>query len=545
MSFLNKETDVIVIGSGISGFAAALKCSDFSRVLLICKDKLAECNTSMAQGGVAVPVSTADSEKLHIRDTMKTGADLSDRKAAELLAVQARNMLKDLEALGVKFDKTNGTFDLRREGAHSVNRIVHVKGDYTGREIESVLIKAVKEKKNIKVLEREFLVDLIIRNKKCRGVYSFNRDKNNFNTHSAKAVLLATGGIGQLYMHTSNSIVTTGDGIASAYRAGALLMDMEFVQFHPTALYVEKGRHSRFKHLITETLRGEGAVLVNRNRKKFMMDYHSKAELSSRDVVSRAIFKEMQKTKTRCVFLDISNVKNFKAKFPQIAKICRDMKVDLSGKLIPVVPTAHYFMGGIKTNLKGQTNINGLFASGEAACTGLHGANRLASNSLPEGYISSERAALEIKEYISKKSDKVLSCTGAKKTELNMQELKKYSSRIEDITSRLKQVMWKRAGVFRCGRTLSIGLKGVKNLDKEFTLIENKVFRSTAKHLKYDPDMVVKFFELKNMLLTAKLVMKSALKRTESRGAHYRSDYPKKNDKKWKKHIAVKKAKVG
>jgi len=562
------STDIIIVGSGIAGLTAALNCAKFGKVILICKDKLSECNTNKAQGGVAVSVSVDDSPALHFKDTVKTGAGLSDEKAVRFLTRESKKMLKELSALGAKFDEKNGKIDLRIEGAHSRNRIVHIKGDYTGREIEKVLIDNVRKSRNIEIKENEFLMNLIVDKNRCRGVYTLNKHRGGVtsslvtppvNVYESKAVLLATGGIGRLYMHTSNSPIATGDGIASAYRAGAILADLEFMQFHPTALYSKSLPPGFPENLITETLRGEGALLVNKDRKPFMEKYSLRADLSSRDIVSRSIFKEMYATKTNSVFLDISRVENFTKKFPQIVDICKKLKINLSKKLIPVVPTAHYYMGGIKTDLCGRTNIKGLFAAGEAACTYLHGANRLASNSLSEGYIFAKSASEEIRKYtkagvpshpraLAPSSNVEFFGVNPKNSSVNEQRMGNLPKQIDDITARLKKIMWERASVFRCGRTLSIGLEGIKKLSKEFSAIENKIYNRRGERLlarvgqtfrSAAVETIIKFLELKNMLLLAKLIIKSALLRKESRGSHFRTDYPERNDKAWKKHITV------
>lgn len=536
------STDIIVAGSGIAGLTAALHCAKFADVLLICKGKLNECNTSKAQGGIAVSVLKNDSPKIHFYDTVKTGAGLSDEKAVRALTEQSKNMLKELQELGVKFDKKNSLLDLRIEGAHSKARIVHIKGDYTGREIEEILIRNVKKNKNIKIIENQFLMDLIIEKNKCYGVYVLDEKDNKIKTCFSAAVLLATGGVGQIYKHTSNSITATGDGIAASYRAGAYLVDLEFVQFHPTAIYMKSSVQALPEHLVTETLRGEGAVLVDKHKKPFMEKYSLRADLSSRDIVSRSIFKEMYFTKTDYVFLDISRVKNFHKKFPQIVAICKKLRIDLSKKLIPVIPTAHYFMGGIKVNISGKTNIKGLFAAGEAACTGVHGANRLASNSLSEGYVFGKLAAREIGEYLKSVKRKALSVKRIveKIAEQFFHRLTRYERRdtrcVKDITTRLKDIMWKYAGVFRCGKTMQTGLKEINKLSKKFEKINCK---ELAEGLFPAGSNAVKFFELRNMLLLAKLIIQSALKRRESRGSHFRTDFPERNDKAWKKHIVV------
>lgn len=514
----------IVIGSGISGLYSALKIEQQldlpDGILLVTKSKLGESNSYYAQGGMVAVLkdNKNDSVESHISDTLKAGAGLSDLNTVKFISENSDKVVKDLLKFGVEFDRDeNGNFTLTKEAAHSVRRILHSGGDATGREMEIALCNTLKKNKNIKVYENTTAVDLLVaENGECSGVIVFNNETKEYKVIYSHTLILATGGLGQIYKYTTNPIGATGDGFALSYRAGAVLQDMEFVQFHPTALaFDDEKNHNRF--LISEAVRGEGAKLCDKNRIQFMSKYDKRKELAPRDIVARSIFEEMKKTSVSNVFLDTSDIPKDKIlkRFPTIAKKCLEHNIDITKDLIPVAPAAHYFMGGVKTNLKGETSIKGLYAIGEVSSTGLHGGNRLASNSLLECVV----CAYEVVEFLKNKD---LSFKDMNKTEfsslISIYEKNVPDSNIDihELKNQLKNIMWTNVGIYRKEDTLTIA-------EEEIGKIEMKFDR---------PDKCTNAdeYELRNMLLTAKLIIKSALRRKESRGAHYRLDYLQTND---------------
>ena len=380
----NSKYSAVVIGSGIAGLYSALKLEQQldlpDGILLITKSNLGESNSYYAQGGmVAVLKSNEnDSVESHVADTLKAGAGLSELNTVKFISENSDKVVKDLLTFGVEFDRDeNGNFTLTKEAAHSVNRILHSGGDATGREIEIALCEAVKKNKNIKIYENTLAVELLVKDNECDGVIVFDEDKKEYEAVYSKVLILATGGLGQIYKYTTNPIGATGDGFALAYNAGAILQDMEFVQFHPTALaFDDEKNHNRF--LISEAVRGEGAKLCDEFGTEFMFKYHEKRELAPRDIVARSIYCEMNNTGEPNVYLNATGIGSEKLmkRFPTIAKKCMEHNIDITKDLIPVAPAAHYYMGGVKTNLKGETSINGLYAIGEVSSTGLHGGNR-------------------------------------------------------------------------------------------------------------------------------------------------------------------------
>ena len=391
----------VIIGSGIAGLYAALKIEQQLQlpngVLLITKSKLGESNSYYAQGGMVAVLkeNEKDSVESHVTDTIKAGAGLSELNTIRFISENSDKVVKDLLKFGVEFDRDeNGKFTLTKEAAHSVRRILHSGGDATGREMEIALCQAVKENKNITLYENTVAVDLLIDENTCGGVVLLNAD-DEYETIYSNTVIMATGGLGQLYQYTTNPKGATGDGFALSYRAGALLQDMEFVQFHPTALAFD-GAENRF--LISEAVRGEGAKLCDEFGMEFMFKYHEKKELAPRDIVARSIFCEMNNNGDPCVFLNATGLGEEKLlqRFPTIAKKCKEYDIDIAQDFIPVAPAAHYFMGGVKTNIRGESSVNGLYAIGEVSSTGLHGANRLASNSLLEALVFSRLIAEDI-----------------------------------------------------------------------------------------------------------------------------------------------------
>lgn len=513
----------VVIGSGIAGLYSALKLEQQLNlpdgILLITKSELGESNSYYAQGGmVAVLKSNKnDSVSSHVADTIKAGAGLSELNTIKFISENSDKVVKDLLTFGVEFDRDeNGNFTLTKEAAHSVNRILHSGGDATGREMEIALCHTLQNHKNIKVYENSLAVDLLVENNTCDGVVIFHEKNSEYETVYCKTLILATGGLGQLYKYTTNPVGATGDGFALAYNVGAELQDMEFVQFHPTALaFDDKKNHNRF--LISEAVRGEGAKLCNKDRVQFMYKYDERKELAPRDIVARSIFQEMKATNTTNVYLDTSDIPRDKLikRFPTIANKCLDNGIDITKDLIPVAPAAHYFMGGVKTNLKGETSIKGLYAIGEVSSTGLHGGNRLASNSLLECVV----CAYEVAEFLRNsdlsfdipkngKFDKIIS-----KYEIPNVENK---IDVQNLKSKLKDLMWNNVGIYRNEKSLNDAINGLNKLEKEFP--------------KQDKYLSKEEYEFKNMLVSARLIVKSAIRRKESRGAHYRTDYLETNE---------------
>ncbi len=507
------ETDVLVIGSGVAGLRAAIESSRFGKVLIITKSKFNENNTERAQGGIAVVLSKRDSFKKHREDSLRAGKKLCDVEAVNILVKEGPARIKELLKWGINFDKEKGNFLFTREAGHCMRRILHSQGDSTGKELEKILIRKVKQNENITILEYTYAIDLLHKEGVCFGAIVEIKGQGRKVIYSQKTIV-ATGGIGQLYRETTNSVVSTGCGVALAYRAGAKIIDMEFIQFHPTTLYIAGA--SRI--LISEAARGEGGVLRNKFGIKFMKKYDKEKELASRDVVARAIFNEMRDTKSAYVYLDLThlNVEFLKKRFPYITKTCFSFGIDVKKHFIPVCPTAHYMIGGIKTNKKGETGIINLYACGETACLGLHGANRLASNSLLEGLVFGYRAGICAGESMGKRR-KFFKIANKFKDE-KLKELDR-----EDIRKSLKSLMTRFVGIERDRETL---LEARKEIIFWSSYVIRRLF-STPEG-----------WELQNMLTVAKIIQESALLRKESRGGHYRKDYPVENDMKWSgKHI--------
>lgn len=504
------KTDVLIIGSGIAGVYMALSINPEVNVTILAKEEINISNSALAQGGIAVSLGEADSPKQHKDDTVYAGAGLSDEEMVWILVSEARKSILDLCELGVNFDMHMGALSLTREAAHSKRRIIHA-GDFTGKEVCDKLIIAAKERKNITFKERTFAVDVVTEGEVCKGAVVLDQKEGRQIIYACNHIICASGGFGQLYKNTTNPIIATGDGMAMAYRAGATLTDMEFVQFHPTALYHEKNK----SFLISEAVRGEGAVLRNNKSELFMEKYHELKELAPRDVVARAIFSEMQKSNAECVYLDITHKDRdyLKTRFPKIFATCLEYGIDISKDYIPVAPAEHYCMGGIKTDAQGRTGIENLFACGEVACTGLHGANRLASNSLLEGLVFGHRISQEINT-AEKREVKTFKIKGSAKWGSFKRPRSEYEKEI-------KEIMNKQAGIVRSEEGLSTAKK---QIDSILTELSDARCRSVAQ------------CQVLNMATIAKLVVDSALKRTESRGAHYRTDFPEAKDE-WKKNI--------
>ncbi len=512
----------VVVGSGIAGLFAAIKLlkeSDLpDGLLIVTKSELIESNSKYAQGGMVgvMPENEIDSYTLHVEDTIKAGAGLTDAKVAEFISKKSAVVVKELQNFGVKFDTDeNNRLKFTKEAAHSVNRIIHAGGDATGYRIENSLVKYLLSQKKTDIYEQTLAVELLKdKNNINRGLIVYNYAENRYEIIESPAVILATGGIGQLYKYTTNPDITTGDGIALAYRAGAAVRDMEFVQFHPTAFALNDGG-SMF--LISEALRGEGAKLVDKDGRTFMEKYDKRLELAPRDVVARAIRNEMNINKTKNVYLDATHIneQEFKKRFPTIYSNCCRFNINPSEEYIPVSPSAHYFMGGVKTEINGKTTIKGLYAIGETACTGLHGANRLASNSILECVVT----AYELVDYL-KQSDLAYSYVQDDNITkiINFYENEIYINKqinIKEMFSDLKELMWQNAGIIRDGVKLESAREELKKTEEKFGY-------------KYKcPDR--SHYEMRNMLAAAKLIVEFALKRKESRGAHYRTDFPPEN----------------
>ncbi len=512
-------TDVLVIGSGVAGLSAAIEAAKHNSVLVVAKDKIDENNTAYAQGGIAVVLSDEDTITKHVKDTIDAGQGLCDTTSAKAIISEGPKRVKELIAWGAMFDKENNHLVFTKEGGHRFPRIIRAQGDSTGKEVEHTLIRLVKESKNIKAFEHTFVIDLITKSGACHGAVAWHAKKGNILIWT-KSTIIATGGCGQVYRETTNPDVATGDGLAMAYRAGATLQDMEFVQFHPTTLYIA----GAVRFLITETVRGEGGILRNKRGERFMPKYHPQAELAPRDVVSQSILQEMQKTDHTHVYIDVRHIpkERLYSRFPKIREICASFGIDIAKDLIPVRPSAHYMIGGIKVDRFLRTNIKQLYACGEVACTGMHGANRLGSNSLLEGLVTGYEAGIDACKSIQKARRELLPYTiqeSAESSKISWLDL-------EDITNSLKSLMWRDAGIERNERHL---LEAEEMIEMWSRYVLDKEFSNPFG------------WELQNMLLVSKLIVSSARKRKESRGVHHRTDYPKTDNTHWKKHILIKK----
>ncbi len=506
------KTDILVIGSGIGGLSFALKACHFANVLVITKKEKAESNTNYAQGGLASVFSENDSFESHIEDTLRAGDGLCDRAVVENIIRNGPARVKELiDIYNVEFNKGENSkqFDLGMEGGHSHRRILHV-DDRTGHAIESALLNATM-KSQIPILEYFMAVNLVTSEDRVIGAYVLDVERKRVIRIQAKIVVLATGGAGKIYLYTSNPDVATGDGIAMAYRAGATIMNMEFFQFHPTCLYHPYAK----SFLITEALRGEGAILVDKDGNRFMEKYDERKELAPRDVVARAIDNELKRSGDDCVFLDITHREPqfIKTRFPGIYNKCLEFNIDITQSQIPVVPAAHYCCGGVKATVDGITNIQNLFAIGETSCTGLHGANRLGSNSLLEAAVCAHEAAKKCKQLIKE---------GIKLQEFQPWEIGEAVESDEAVVitqnwDEIRRFMWNYVGIVRTNKRLQRAKKRVANIKEEI----NEYYW----HCIITSDLL----DLRNIATVAELTIDSALKRTESRGINYNLDYPDKS----------------
>jgi L-aspartate oxidase len=524
------KTDFLIIGSGIAGLSYALKVSESGSVALITKKKDTESNTNYAQGGIAAVFSPTDSFDLHIQDTLKAGAGLSNPEVVKKVVEAGPGEIQELIRTGVEFTKKKGEFDLGREGGHSHNRVIHA-ADLTGKEIENALIRAVKNKKNITIYEDHIAVDLITQHHlkdyqrkpgekiKCWGAYVLDVKKNKVNKFLSRITLLATGGAGRVYLHTTNPDIATGDGVAMAYQSGARVANLEFFQFHPTSLYHPKGN----SFLISEAVRGEGGKLRLKSGKSFMENYHPSKELAPRDVVARAIDSELKKSGDPCVYLDITHLEKvfIQNRFPNIYNRCLSLGIDIARDWIPVVPAAHYMCGGVITDLGGTTDIDNLYACGEVTMTGMHGANRLASNSLLEAVAFADFAAESSKRRF--RQDK----------SFEFPQIPEWSTKgvfdqkewviISHARQEIESFMWNLVGIVRSNSRLEMAKIRIEILLKEI-----------GKFYHLNP-VTYEVIELRNISIVAELIIRSALLRKESRGLHYNQDYPNRDDQNWRK----------
>jgi L-aspartate oxidase len=525
-----REYDFVVIGSGIAGLSFALKAAKHGSVAVITKRKGADTNTAWAQGGIACVTSDEDSFELHVRDTLEAGAGLCNEAVVRTIVTEGPERIRELAELGLQFDEReisgHRELDLGKEGGHSKRRVLHVR-DATGKEIEQTLLREVARQPNAELLENRMAVDLITTSKlgfateeRCLGAYVLDEETGEVETIRSDRVVLATGGCGKVYLYTTNPDIATGDGVAMAWRAGVEIANMEFIQFHPTCLFHPEAK----SFLISEAVRGEGGILRNHRGEDFLKRYDSRGSLAPRDIVARAIDAEMKRSGAKCAFLDITHKapEFIRDRFPHIYQTCLRFGIDISKQAIPVVPSAHYQCGGIKTDVNGATSLPGLYAIGEVACTGMHGANRLASNSLLEGLVVAHRAAAAAAQGRPAKQEIPLREWQSGDVQ-NVDELVVIYHNWDEI----RRLMWDYVGIVRTDKRLQRASARLRNLQREI--------REFYWNFKVSVDLL----ELRNLAAVAALIVDSALCRKESRGLHFTLDYPETNDRQFKHDILL------
>ena len=509
-------TDVLIIGAGVAGLRAANAIPESQSALVVTKDEVEVSNSSWAQGGIAGVIDREDRFENHIQDTLAAGGTLCDPQVVEMVVREAPDRIRELIDWGTRFDEQAGELILGREGGHSHHRIVHALGDATGREMMRALIHRTMQLSHVALWQRAFTLDLLTHDGRCRGALVAHPQMGRVLVW-AKQTILATGGVGQLYRESTNPAVATGDGHALALRAGAELRDMEFLQFHPTVLYIAGSSRS----LITEAIRGEGGWLVDRNGHRFMPDYDSRCELAPRDVVSQAIESQMEKTRHACVYLDLSHLDatHVRKRFPGIAQACAKFGLDIAKDKIPVRPGAHYMIGGVTIDMQGRTTVPGLWAAGEVTSSGLHGANRLASNSLLEGLVYGAHAGAGAAAAAGEMVDSYIAPPLDNPAESQSDE----PLDLADIRNSLKSLMWRAAGV---RRERAVLYDARETIDIWCRYVLSRQFDDTEG------------WELQNMLAVARTMICAAFSREESRGVHLRTDFPGVDDARWRRHLS-------
>ena len=539
---MQHESEFLIVGSGIAGLTFALKVAAFGKVSLVTKKEVMTSNTNLAQGGIASVFGQFDSFDLHINDTLDSGDGLCNQEVVDMVVRMGPERIHELTQFGVNFnidpdspDPGKAVFDLGREGGHSQNRIVHAK-DMTGREVEAVLVHQVKQHPNIALFENHIAIDLITCSTRikrglittthedyCCGAYVLDREAKKVKTFRAHITLLATGGAGKVYLYTSNPDIATGDGIAMGYRAGATIANLEFVQFHPTCLFSREAKN----FLISEAVRGEGGILIDSAGQPFMEKYSSQKDLACRDVVARAIDTELKKSGESSVYLDISHkdAGEIKKRFPNLYDKCLTFGYDMTQEPLPVVPAAHYMCGGVATDLSGQTDIRRLYAVGETACTGLHGANRLASNSLLEALVYAHKAAEQALEDL-KAIDFSLTPPTPEWDEVGTTDSDE-AIMVSHNWDEIRRLMWNYVGIVRSDKRLARAKRRIE-------IIQNEI-QEYYWNFKVDADLI----ELRNIATVAELIIRCAANRKESRGLHYNIAYPHRDDNRWQKDTVI------